>query len=397
LLLNYYGKTPLIAEFAFFFVFYLLIHSYLVYPVSIFIIGSISKRIIIKNQGYLPEISIIISVYNEENVIENTIRQFLKTDYDHSKIQFVIGSDKSTDNTDIIIEKLKNEIPNLEFSKFNVRRGKSHVLNDLIKLAKGEILIFSDANTIYSTDAISKLVSYFYDNNVGGVSGRLLLLDHAKALESGNLESKYWGIENWIKENEGKVGCLIGANGGIYSIRKELYTPIPVDSPVMDDFFISLKILEQRKLFLYEKNAIAREEIASDIKIEYNRRIRNNAIDISSIKYISKLLSPRYGIISYALWSHKIIRWFSPLLLILLFISNLYLAFCNTFFLYIFFLQIAFYTSAFLGLICKKLGINLILLTLCYYFVYMNIGLFIGIVKFFRKKQTAFWQSTARI
>lgn len=384
-------------EFAFFLVLYLLIHSYLVYPVSIFIIGSISKRIISKDQGYLPEISIIISVYNEEDVIENTIRQFLKTDYDQSKIQFVIGSDKSTDNTDIIIEKLKNEIPNLEFFRFNIRRGKSQVLNDLVKYSNGEILIFSDANTIYSTDAISKLVSYFYDNKVGGVSGRLLLLDHAKALESGNLESKYWGIENWIKENEGKVGCLIGANGGIYSIRKELFTPIPTDSPVMDDFFISLKILEQNKLFLYEKSAVATEEIASDIKIEYNRRIRNNAIDISSIKYIKQLLKPRFGIISYALWSHKIIRWFTPVWLILLSISNLYLAFFNAFFMYLFLLQIAFYTFAYLGFLSKKLGINLIFLTLCYYFVYMNIGLLLGIVRFFRRKQTAFWQSTARI
>jgi poly-beta-1,6-N-acetyl-D-glucosamine synthase len=399
LVLNYYGKTPLIVEFAFFFILYLLVHSYLVYPVSIFIIGTISKRILVKDHGYFPEISIIISVYNEEDVIENTIRQLLKTDYDHSKIQFVIGSDKSTDNTDSIIEKLTKEIPNLEFFKFNIRRGKSHVLNDLIKYAKGEILIFSDANTIFSTDAISKLISYYFDKKVGGVSGRLVLLDHTKAMKSGNLESKYWGIENWIKENEGKVGCLIGANGGIYSIRKDLFTQIPVDSPVMDDFFISLKILEQKKLFLYEKNAVASEEVASDIKIEFNRRIRNNAIDISSIKYIRKLLSPRYGIISYALWSHKIIRWFSPLLLIMIFISNLYLAIFNSnnFFLYLLFSEIAFYTFALLGFLSKKLGINFIFLTLCYYFVYMNIGLLIGIIRFFRKRQTAFWQSTARI
>ena len=291
MLLNFCEKTPLIVEFVFFLVLYLLIHSYLVYPISIFIFGSITKKNIIRDPNYLPEITIIISVYNEENVIENTLRQFLKTDYDHTKIQFVIGSDQSTDNTNNIIDSLKNEIPNLEFIRFNERRGKSRVLNDLIKCAKGEILIFSDANTIYSPDAISKLVSYYSDNNVGGVSGRLLLLDHEKAFESGNLESKYWGIENWIKENEGKLGYLIGANGGIYSIRKDLFIPIPTDSPVADDFLISLKILEQNKLFLYEKTAIASEEIASDIKIENKRRIRNNAIDLSSIKYIKDLVS----------------------------------------------------------------------------------------------------------
>ena len=286
----------MIVEFAFFLVLFLLIHSYLVYPLTIFIVGSIKKKRIFKDPNYLPDISIIISVYNEENVIENTLRQLFKTDYDHSKIQFVIGSDQSTDNTNNIIEKLKEEIPNIEFLIFNERRGKSNVLNDLVKYAKGEILIFSDANTIYSPDAISKLISSFADKNVGGVSGRLLLLGHEKALKSGNLESKYWEIENWIKGNEGKLGYLIGANGGIYSIRKDLFIPIPTDSPVMDDFFISLKILEQNKLFLYEKTAIASEEIASDIKIENKRRIRNNAIDLSSIKYIKELLKPRFGI-----------------------------------------------------------------------------------------------------
>jgi cellulose synthase/poly-beta-1,6-N-acetylglucosamine synthase-like glycosyltransferase len=397
LILNFYGKTPLIVEFAFFLVLFLLIHSYLVYPLTIFIVGSIKKKRIFKDPNYLPDISIIISVYNEENVIENTLRQLFKTDYDHSKIQFVIGSDQSTDNTNNIIEKLKEEIPNIEFLIFNERRGKSNVLNDLVKYAKGEILIFSDANTIYSPDAISKLISSFADKNVGGVSGRLLLLGHEKALKSGNLESKYWEIENWIKGNEGKLGYLIGANGGIYSIRKDLFIPIPTDSPVMDDFFISLKILEQNKLFLYEKTAIASEEIASDIKIENKRRIRNNAIDLSSIKYIKELLKPRFGIISYALWSHKIVRWFTPLLLILLSVSNLYLAFYNTFFLYLLFAQITFYALACLGFISKKLGINLIFLTMCYYFVYMNIGLLLGIVRFLRKKQTAFWQSTVRI
>ncbi len=387
----------MIVEFAFFLVLFLLIHSYLVYPLTIFIVGSIKKKRIFKDPNYLPDISIIISVYNEENVIENTLRQLFKTDYDHSKIQFVIGSDQSTDNTNNIIEKLKEEIPNIEFLIFNERRGKSNVLNDLVKYAKGEILIFSDANTIYSPDAISKLISSFADKNVGGVSGRLLLLGHEKALKSGNLESKYWEIENWIKGNEGKLGYLIGANGGIYSIRKDLFIPIPTDSPVMDDFFISLKILEQNKLFLYEKTAIASEEIASDIKIENKRRIRNNAIDLSSIKYIKELLKPRFGIISYALWSHKIVRWFTPLLLILLSVSNLYLAFYNTFFLYLLFAQITFYALACLGFISKKLGINLIFLTMCYYFVYMNIGLLLGIVRFLRKKQTAFWQSTVRI
>jgi cellulose synthase/poly-beta-1,6-N-acetylglucosamine synthase-like glycosyltransferase len=343
-----------------------------------------------------PRISILIAVYNEESVIEKTLRNFLNSDYDAHNMEFIIGSDNSTDRTNKIITDLKVIIPNLYFFPFDIRRGKSQILNDLVKYATGEILIFSDANTIYQFDALKNLVNHFADQNIGGVSGRLLLLDHEKAAGTGNQESKYWEFENWIKENEGSMGCLIGANGGIYSIRKNLFVPLPSDSPVMDDFYISLKVLEQNKKFIYDKTAIAREEIASDIRIEFRRRIRNNAIDLSSIKFIKELLKPKFGLISYGLWSHKIIRWLTPILLIILLISSIILIDKSLLYTYLFFLQVLFYLFSLFGYWFTRIGIKFLLFSLCYYFVFMNLALLIGIFRFLRKKQPAFWQSTKR-
>ena len=329
-------------------------------------------------------------------VIEKTLRNFLNSTYDILKIEFIIGSDNSTDKTNEIITNLKNIIPNLQFYPFSKRRGKSQILNDLVKYATGKILVFSDANTIYQSDALTNLVRHFTDSEIGGVSGRLLLLDHERAAESGNQESKYWEFENWIKENEGSMGCLIGANGGIYSIRKDLFIPLPTDSPVMDDFYISLKVLEQRKKFIYDKSAIAREEIASDIKIEFRRRIRNNAIDLSSIKFIKELLKPKFGIISYGLWSHKIIRWLSPILLVILLITNIIIFNVCLFYSYLLFFQVLLYLCSYFGYLFTRMGIKFLPFALCYYFVFMNLALLLGIFRFLRKKQPAFWQSTKR-
>jgi poly-beta-1,6-N-acetyl-D-glucosamine synthase len=374
----------------------IIIHSYLIYPLSIYLLKKTVKKGVNSVNKFEPKISILIAVYNEELVIEKTLRNFLNSTYDILKIEFIIGSDNSTDKTNEIITNLKNIIPNLQFYPFSKRRGKSQILNDLVKYATGKILVFSDANTIYQSDALTNLVRHFTDSEIGGVSGRLLLLDHERAAESGNQESKYWEFENWIKENEGSMGCLIGANGGIYSIRKDLFIPLPTDSPVMDDFYISLKVLEQRKKFIYDKSAIAREEIASDIKIEFRRRIRNNAIDLSSIKFIKELLKPKFGIISYGLWSHKIIRWLSPILLIILLITNIIIFNVCLFYSYLLLFQVLLYLCSYFGYLSTRMGIKFLPFTLCYYFVFMNLALLLGIFRFLRKKQPAFWQSTKR-
>jgi len=383
-----------LCEFVFFVSGLFLIHTYLIYPVSVYLLGLLLKKKILHDPDFQPVVSIVLSAYNEEKVIEKTIRNFLRADYDLSKLQIVIGSDNSSDKTNEIIESLSKEITNIDFYPFKERRGKARVINDLVKAAKGEIIIFSDANTMYSPDAIKNIVKYYSDERVGGVSGRLVLLNKEKAIESGNQETKYWEFENWIKENEGKLGCLIGANGGIYSIRRELFIPLPLTT-IADDFIISLRVLEQGKLFVYEKSATAEEE-SSDITNEYKRKIRINTMNFYSLQYMKEILKPKYGLVSYGLWSHKMIRWFSPVFIVILLISNFLLSGLNSFYEYFFYIQLVFYTFSFLGYLLKKIRVHFILFALCFYFTYMNLALLIGMIKFLMKKQSSFWQSTER-
>ncbi len=128
------------------------------------------------------------------------------------------------------------------------------------------------------------LIQHYTDENVGGVCGRLVLVDEQNTRSSGYEEKNYWDLESKLKKLEGDAGILIGANGGIYSIRKSLFQPIPTDYPVMDDFYISMKVLEQRKKMVYEKDAVAEEDIAPSLKAEFRRKIRNNAIMMSTLK-----------------------------------------------------------------------------------------------------------------
>lgn len=374
----------------------LLIHSYLLYPISIWFLSFLSKKKYLTESNYAPNVSIIISVYNEEKVIEKTIRNFLQSDYDLSKIEFVIGSDGSTDSTNAIISKLQNEIPSIKFFPFLIRRGKSQVLNDLVIEAASDILVFSDANTLYRKDAIKNLVKYYNDQSVGGVSGKLILLDFSESIKSGSQERNYWNFETWLKEKEGRLGKLIGANGGIYSLRKKYFVKIPTEHPIVDDFYLSLKVLEKGKDFLYIKDAIAEELTAPNLIAEFKRKVRGNANILSTIKTIKKLLYPSFGVISYSLWSHKIIRWFTPIILILIIFLNILLYNAGEFFQNFLFIQLLFYFFGLFGYVLIKFNFRVQPLLLIFYFLMTNTAMLIGLFKFIMRKNTAMWQSTPR-
>jgi len=313
-----------------------------------------------------------------------------------NKIEIIIGSDKSEDQTNEIINKLSSEFPNIKFFPFLIRRGKSAVLNDLVENANNEILIFMDANSYIHTDAIGYLVRHYVSDKIGGVCGRLILVDDQSKRGAGYEEENYWKIESGLKKFEGDLGIVIGANGGIYSIRKKLFQKIPTDYPVMDDFYISMKILEQGKKMIYEKKAVAEENITASIGIEFKRKIRNNAIMMSTLRVLKNLLNPSYGIIAFAFWSHKVIRWFSPVILLLIFIINLLLFNVSILFKIIFFLQIIHLLLSVIGFFMRTKFYYPKILAMPFYFTLTNFALMIGLFKFIRKTQTSFWQSTPR-
>ncbi len=376
---------------------FLILMNYLFYPIIIWFISLLFKKTFKSDNNFEPQISIIISAYNEEVVLEDTIENFMSLDYPKEKMEIIIGSDCSSDSTNNIILKLEEKYKGIvRGAIFNNRRGKSAVLNDLVKIAKNEILVFADANTMYKKNALKELVKYYLDERIGGVCGRLILLNNKEAIEAGNQEKLYWDIESWIKNSEGKLGILIGANGGIYSIRKNLFVQIPTTQPVMDDFYISLKILEQNKYFIYNNKAQAIEYVAPNNEIEYKRKVRNTSINISSLSFLYNLFLPKYKIIPFAFFYHKVIRWFSPIFLLVIYVSNLFLIKVNYFYQIIFILQNIFYALSLIGWILNKLKANFKIFNIPYYFVLTNIAVMNGILKVLKGQNVSYWQSTKR-
>jgi cellulose synthase/poly-beta-1,6-N-acetylglucosamine synthase-like glycosyltransferase len=365
------------------------------YPIIVWIISRLAKKPK-TTENYEPKISVIISAYNEKKVIEQRIKNLLEQDYDLNKIEIIVGSDNSSDGTNEILLRLQNEIPQLKVFIFNYRQGKAGVINQLVNKANNDILVFTDANTEFKKDAIKKLVRHFLNEEIGGVSGKLVLVDRKLNQRAAVEEKDYWEFETLIKTSEGRLGILIGANGGIFTIRKNLFEKIPIEKAVTDDFFISLNVIKKGFKLIYEPEAQAFEEISSDFQTEFKRKVRFAATNFQTISFFKSLLLNKNLILSYAFWSHKIIRWFLPVILIFILILNIYLFNQSKVLEYFFYFQILIYLSALLGYLLLKYKIRIPLLSLLTYFFLTNFALLQGFIRFLRKKHSVIWESTPR-
>lgn len=371
------------------------INSFVIYPAIVFLIGK-KQQAKKKNSGFTPHISILIAAYNEEKVIAQRIRNIAAQNYDQSKIEVFVGSDASSDGTDSILVKLCDEHAWLKVYLSKERRGKAGILNELIGQVKGEILVFTDANTEFLPDTLKNLVDDFTDKDVGGVCGKLVFIDEEKERGDGVEEINYWKYETAIKNAEGKCGISLAANGGIFAIRKELFKKIPTDKAVTDDLFISLSVVSQGWKFTYRNDALAYENTGKNLEAEYMRKVRFSATNFQTLVDFRSLLLNKNRFLSYAFLSHKVTRWFLPFILITIFILSWFLAESNRAVYYFFILQLFFYLLAVLGFLFSKLKIRIFIFSLPYFFVISNIAVIQGFVKFIKRKHSVIWQSTER-
>lgn len=371
---------------------FLILHSYCFYPLIINLIARKRKEDIFELNND-KTISILIAAYNEEKVIAQRIENIAKQNYDKQNIEVLIGSDCSIDKTNDLLLELKARYSFLKVFLFQERQGKALILNKLVEHAKNEILVFTDANTIFDNSALLELASSFRDEKTGGVSGRLVL---KTSLEKNTIEEdKYWTYETTVKLAEGKLGILIGANGGIFAIKRSLYRLIPKKA-VTDDLFISLAVLSQGYQFLYNAKALAYEDTAKNEVQEYQRKVRFSATNFQTLFYFLDLLTLKNPLLSFAFFSHKLIRWLVPLLLIFIFIINIFLMKKIIIFSIPFILQVLFYLFGLIGYILSLLKLKIFPFSLIYYFILANIAIIIGGIKFIRGKHTVIWQSTKR-
>lgn len=367
------------------------IYTYVLYPVILFVF---KKKQYIVDDEYCPKVSVIIAAYNEEKEIANRIVNLTKLDYPQDKLEFLVGSDGSTDRTNEIVSKMVSDIDNLKFFVCE-RGGKVSVLNTLLENATGEIVVFSDANTEFDSLCIKNIVRNFTDKRIGCVSGQVRLKVDINSGEGAVSEGIYWRYENIVKKLESRIGRLSGANGPVYAIRKELCSKIK-KGVINDDFYVSTYVLQSGYDVIMDVNAVAFEKPNDDFKSQFKRHIRDGAGHYQAMTIFKRMLLPRKG--SFVYVSHRVIKWLVPFCLIVLLVTNAILSFKYIFFKYLFIVHLAMYFVLILyGFILMKLRNNKNILTrligIIYYFISVNLALFIGFIKYITGKQGAVWET----
>ena len=378
-----------------------ILHTYVVYPLLLIVfqaiaqaqsawayLGGHERRRPLAQIG-LPSVSVVVAAYNEQDCIARRIDNLLEQDYPPDKLEILVGSDGSTDETDAIIQRYAARGVRLSRGE---RCGKAGVLNRLVALAKGDVLVMTDANTEFERDAIRHLVQPLRDEGVGLVCGRLRL--HSP-LGAPVAEGAYWRLESLLKLYESWRGCVVGANGGIYAVRKHLFPPLPAGT-VVDDFVAALRVLEVGSKVCYEPEAVAHEEAAPDRTSEYRRRVRIAAGCFRAMSQHRSLLSLRRGFTAFAVWSHKVLRWFVPHAMLVALITNVFLASESSLFAATLVLQCMGYALAALSLLGLTPRYFRALAEGAAHFVEINAALLVGFVKYSRGMQGQTWMPTDR-
>ena len=375
------------------------LHTYVFYPLLLIVadgfeqarsawryIGGSERRRAPAQLG-LPHVSVLISAYNEASCIGRRIENLLEQDYPADRLEILVGSDASTDGTDAIVQHYAAR--GVKLSRGDRKAG---VLARLIGIARGDVLVLTDANTEFEKDAVRQLVQPLREPAVGLVCGRLRL--HSP-LGAPIVESAYWKLESLLKMYESRRGCVMGANGGIYAVRKNLFPPLPVGT-VVDDFVAALRVLQSGHEVRYEPEAVGHEQTAPGHADEYRRRVRIAAGGFRALSRFRDLLAPRYGFTAFALWSHKVLRWVVPQALLVSLVTNALLAPRSGFYALLLLAQLALYTLAALGLLGTSPRHLRKLTDPAAHFVEMNAALLVGFLRFSRGRQGQIWARTER-
>lgn len=331
----------------------LIIYTYFGFPLLLLIRGFLLRRPV-REGDYKPQVSIIIVAYNEVDTIGAKLENIISLDYPREKLEIIVASDGSTDGTNKIVKNYSDQGVRLLPLP---RQGKIPALNSAASRASGEILVFSDANSIYQLDALTHLLRPFADATVGAVGGNQVYIKSDAGNVAGFGEGLYWGYDRLLKQMQSVSGNMIAATGAIHAIRRELFEPVPLS--VSDDYVISTRAILQGFRLAFAPNAIAYEPIAPSEEAEFARKIRVIVRALRATWTVRGLFNPfRYGFYSLQIFSHKLLRWCVGWLLIALFAASLVLFQDGIFYQLFTVGEIAFYLIALLTVFLRQSKIS---------------------------------------
>ena len=300
----------------------LLVYGYIGFPLLVAIVGRVLNREVRKG-AVTPRVSVVVAAHNEADGIASRLDNLLSSDYPADRLQVVVASDGSTDATVQTAEEVEDErVLVLDLPRI----GKAAALAEAVRHARGEILVFTDANTVFHRGAVRALARNFADPDVGGVAGHTGYALQAEGESAGQGEDLYWRYDTWIKSLESRAGSVVSAHGGMYAVRRELFRPVE-DPAVTDDFAISTGVVAQGRRLVFEAGAVGHEFTMSRSAVEFRRRVRLMTRGLHGVLLRRRLLNPlRYGFYSVAFFSRKILRRLLPLALVALLMSSIALA-----------------------------------------------------------------------
>ncbi|GAA4363394.1 glycosyltransferase family 2 protein [Hymenobacter saemangeumensis] len=378
----------------------LVAHTYVLFPLLLDQLAQGRRQnadIYAPGAADLPAVDILLAAHNEESVIEEKVRSTFQTSYPLDRVRLLVGSDNSSDQTNSLLEKLSRQYPQLHFQAYHQRTGKPTVIENLARHATAPVLVLTDANVFFASDTLYHLVKHFHNPAIGLVGGNILNPEHRAEGISGQ-EKAYLERENQIKFQEGVVwGAMMGAFGGCFAVRRSCYHPAPA-AFLVDDFYITLAVLRDGLQAINELEAVCYEDVSDRLKEEFRRKARISAGNFQNLREFRSLLSPRYGGVAFALWSHKVLRWYTPLLLLLLLAVTLGLVALQAGWLYQLALagQLALPLLLLADVLLKRMGRHSRLLRFVTHFYSMNAALLLGYWRYLRGIKTTVWQPTQR-
>lgn len=369
---------------------FLIFYTYLGYSLTVMVLSRLFNNDV-KKQDIEPRVTFLITAYNEDKNIARKLEDTLSLDYPKDRLEIIVASDGSTDRTDEIAMGFADR--GVRLVRVEGRVGKTATQNQAVKQATGDIIIFSDATTTYEKKNIRNMVRNYADPTVGAVSGRYEYYNPTGAtIGTGNI--LFWKYENFIKNSQTRIKTISGCCGCIYSVRRDLYEPLPAD--IISDLVEPLKILEKGYRIAFEPEAVAYEETTEKASEEFKMRIRVIARGMRGLLYMKTLFNPlRYGFVSFQLFSHKVLRWMMPIFMMTLLTSNLFLAGVMFYKLFLI-LQILFYATALLAWLGEKVGMKLKILSVPLYFSTVNIAAMIAMYKTMRGYKAVTWETVRK-
>ena len=377
---------------------FLIFYTYLGYGIVLFFMIKI-KRIFkgkpqLPSYDNLPSLTVIVAAYNEQDFIEQKIKNTLSLEYPADKIEYIFVTDGSSDNTPEIVGKY----PQIKLLHSHERRGKIAAMHRTMHEVTTEIVVFTDANTFLNHKALMNIARHYSDPRVGAVSGeKRVQIDETADATAG--EGMYWKYESKLKTWDSEMYSVVGAAGELFSIKTNIYQAVPPNA-IIDDFMISMLIAKKGYRIIYEPEAYASENTSENVKEELKRKIRIAAGGLQSIIWLKDLLLPiEYPLLSFQYISHRVLRWtITPFLMIAAFILNCLLAFSTPALLYfiILFAQVSFYGMSLLGWYFESRQVKVKLLFIPFYFCMMNYAVIAGIFRYLRGNQSVIWEKAVR-